>query len=144
MPGRAVFLIELLTSIATSLLPLARTKWATARAAGRAGLVPDRLGGDPARLVAFGDPGGYCSDSRPARRHRPARIIPVAIAEDRLKAIRREGPQFIPAHVSLLPATWKRHGAGLDALVARYPALFGLQAQSNEQLAQALEEIGAA
>jgi hypothetical protein len=39
--------------------------------------------------------------------------------------MRFEKPRHIPVEVSLLPATWRRHGAALAELVGRYPAIFG-------------------
>lgn len=44
---------------------------------------------------------------------------------DQLKAMRFEGPEFIPIGVGILPATWIRYREALDELVARHPVIFG-------------------
>ena len=41
-----------------------------------------------------------------------------------LKAVRWEKPDWIPAHVSLLPATWRKYREGLEAIVKDHPRLF--------------------
>ena len=46
------------------------------------------------------------------------------VLENRLKAIRFEGPDWIPGSVSCLPATWFKYGDALDGLLAEYPELF--------------------
>jgi hypothetical protein len=49
----------------------------------------------------------------------------VGKADDQRKAMRFEWPEHIPVEVSILPATWRRHGAALVELARRYPAIFG-------------------
>ncbi len=44
---------------------------------------------------------------------------------DLLKAIRYQHPERLPVSVSLLPATWARHGDALTRICQRYPELFG-------------------
>ena len=41
-----------------------------------------------------------------------------------LKAVRWEKPDWIPAHVSLLPAPWRKYREGLEAIVKDHPRLF--------------------
>jgi len=45
--------------------------------------------------------------------------------DDRWKAMNFEGPEYIPVGVSLLPATWRKHGGALADLAKRHPILFG-------------------
>ena len=47
------------------------------------------------------------------------------MADDRIKAMNFDFPEFIPVGVSLLPATWIKYRDDLDALVARHPVIFG-------------------
>lgn len=41
-----------------------------------------------------------------------------------LKAIRNERPDWIPARVGIMPATWKKYRAELEAIVREHPTLF--------------------
>ena len=45
-------------------------------------------------------------------------------ANDRIKAMLREGPEYIPARLALLPATWMKYREDLEAMVLRHPVLF--------------------
>lgn len=47
-----------------------------------------------------------------------------AFTSNYLKAVKWEKPKWIPAHVSLLPATWKKYREDLEAVVRQYPRLF--------------------
>ncbi len=47
--------------------------------------------------------------------------------EDRIRAMRFEGPERIPIGVNFLPATWRKYRADLDELVARHHEIFGPQ-----------------
>ena len=51
--------------------------------------------------------------------------------EDRLKSLLFEGPEQIPVSVSILPAAWMRHRQALGEVVARHPALFGGQPETE-------------
>ena len=55
------------------------------------------------------------------------------LEENRLKAMTFDYPESIPARVSLLPATWRKHRERLSAIVNQYPALFpdGARAESE-------------
>ena len=46
---------------------------------------------------------------------------------DRIKAMNFEGPEYIPVGVGILPSAWIKHREALDAIVRRYPAIFGEQ-----------------
>lgn len=61
----------------------------------------------------------------------------MSITEDRLKAIRREGPEFIPVNVWLPPATWALHGKAAEALALRHPELFPVGRRDSNQMAEA-------
>lgn len=61
----------------------------------------------------------------------------MPIEEDRLRSIRRQGPQHIPVSIWLLPATWKRHGAALEELAARHPVLFPPERREFRQMSEA-------
>ncbi|MCX7597417.1 MAG: hypothetical protein N2512_00925 [Armatimonadetes bacterium] len=47
------------------------------------------------------------------------------MADDWMKAMNFEHPEYIPVTVRLLPATWIKYREELDALVARHPVIFG-------------------
>jgi hypothetical protein len=49
----------------------------------------------------------------------------MAQKDDRYKAMMFEYPEYIPASVSLMPATWMLYREELAALVARHPLIFG-------------------
>ncbi|MBT3344240.1 MAG: hypothetical protein HOH74_05790 [Gemmatimonadetes bacterium] len=49
----------------------------------------------------------------------------MSVHQDRLKALRFEGPEYIPVSVGILPAAWMKYREELDALVAAHPILFG-------------------
>lgn len=51
----------------------------------------------------------------------------MGMHEDRLKAMRFEGPDQIPVEVNFLPATWRKYREDLDAVVAAHPSIFGPQ-----------------
>jgi hypothetical protein len=57
----------------------------------------------------------------------------MSLAEDRVKAMRFEGPECLPASVYFLPAAWKKHRGALDEIVARYPALFDEGSRSRNR-----------
>jgi len=46
---------------------------------------------------------------------------------DRIKAMNFERPEYIPVGVGILPSAWIKHREALDAIVRRYPAIFGQQ-----------------
>ncbi len=45
----------------------------------------------------------------------------MSLAEDRLKAMRYEHPEYIPVSVSILPAAWMKHRQALNEITAKYP-----------------------
>jgi hypothetical protein len=47
------------------------------------------------------------------------------MADDRIKAMDFDYPEYIPIGVSLLPATWMKYREALDELVSRHPIIFG-------------------
>ena len=49
----------------------------------------------------------------------------MSTPDDRLKAMRFEGPEHIPVNVSMLPAAWQKHREKLDEIAARHPIIFG-------------------
>jgi hypothetical protein len=49
----------------------------------------------------------------------------MGMQDDRIKAMKFEGPEHIPVGIGLLPATWMKYREELDALVARHPVIFG-------------------
>ena len=49
----------------------------------------------------------------------------MGMQEDRLKAMRFEGPECIPVSVSILPSAWMKYREELDEIVGRHPLLFG-------------------
>jgi len=49
----------------------------------------------------------------------------MGMAEDRIKAMNFDYPEFIPVGVGILPATWVKYREDLDAIVRRHPAVFG-------------------
>jgi len=53
----------------------------------------------------------------------------VSVKDDRVKALRFEGPETIPVSVGILPAAWMDKREALDELVHRYPEVCGGQAQ---------------
>lgn len=46
---------------------------------------------------------------------------------DRIKAMKFEGPEYIPVSVGMLPSAWMKHREALDAIVRRHPTIFGQQ-----------------
>ncbi|MFP4057587.1 MAG: uroporphyrinogen decarboxylase family protein [Candidatus Brocadiia bacterium] len=49
----------------------------------------------------------------------------MTMEDDRWKAMRFQGPEFIPVSVGVLPRAWKKHREKLEAIAARHPLLFG-------------------
>ena len=49
----------------------------------------------------------------------------MSMQDDRLKAMRFEGPDYIPIGVGMLPRAWKTHREKLDEICARHPVIFG-------------------
>jgi hypothetical protein len=47
------------------------------------------------------------------------------MADDRMKAMDFDHPEYIPVSVGILPAVWIKRRETLDELVARHPAIFG-------------------
>jgi len=47
------------------------------------------------------------------------------MADDRMKAMDFDFPEYIPVSVGILPAAWIKYREELDALLARHPILFG-------------------
>ncbi len=47
------------------------------------------------------------------------------MANDHIKAMEFDYPEYIPVGVSLLPATWMKYREDLDELVSRHPIIFG-------------------
>jgi len=47
------------------------------------------------------------------------------MADDRMKAMDFDYPEYIPVGVSLLPATWIKYREALEEIVARHPIIFG-------------------
>ena len=45
----------------------------------------------------------------------------MSLAEDRLRALRFEGPELIPVSVGILPTAWMKYRRELDELVRRFP-----------------------
>jgi len=56
----------------------------------------------------------------------------MGMQEDRIKALRFEGPEFIPVGVGMLPAAWMKHREALDAIVSRHPIIFGEHKQGDQ------------
>jgi hypothetical protein len=52
----------------------------------------------------------------------------MSIAQDRIKSLTYQHPEYIPVSAGILPAAWMRHRDALDEIVARHPILFGRQA----------------
>lgn len=48
-------------------------------------------------------------------------------AADRIRSLRREGPDRIPISAGILPAAWIKHREDLDGIVRRHPLVFGEQ-----------------
>ena len=46
---------------------------------------------------------------------------------DRIKAMNLDGPEYVPVGVGILPSAWMKHREALDAIIRRYPAVFGKQ-----------------
>jgi len=46
---------------------------------------------------------------------------------DRIKAMNFDWPEYIPVGVGILPSAWIKHREALDAIVRRWPAIFGRQ-----------------
>ena len=47
------------------------------------------------------------------------------MADDRMKAMEFDYPEYIPVGVSLLPATWIKYREALEEIVMRHPIIFG-------------------
>ena len=47
--------------------------------------------------------------------------------DDRMQAATWAGPGRIPGSVGILPAAWMKHRGAMDAIVRRYPEIFGAQ-----------------
>ena len=47
------------------------------------------------------------------------------MANDHIKAMEFDYPEYIPVGVGILPATWIRYREALDELVSRHPIIFG-------------------
>jgi len=48
----------------------------------------------------------------------------VSKQQDMLKAMRFEGPEYVPVRMGILPAAWMKYREALDELVAEHPVLF--------------------
>ena len=48
----------------------------------------------------------------------------MGLAEDRMKAMLYQGPEFIPVGIGTLPAAWMKYREELDEIAARHPTLF--------------------
>ncbi|MBD3177579.1 MAG: hypothetical protein GF320_20605, partial [Armatimonadia bacterium] len=55
----------------------------------------------------------------------------MGMHEDRMKAMRFEGPERIPIACHFLPATWRKYRENLDEIVARHPEIFGPAAEGD-------------
>ena len=51
----------------------------------------------------------------------------MSAREDRLKAMRFEGPEHIPVGMGILPAAWMKYREALEEIVCSHPAVFGEQ-----------------
>ena len=51
---------------------------------------------------------------------------------DRIKAMNFEGPEYIPVGAWILPAAWMKHREALDAIVRRWPVIFGQQNKDRD------------
>ena len=51
---------------------------------------------------------------------------------DRIKAMNYEGPEYIPVGVGILPSAWMKHREALDAIVGRWPTIFGQQGKDRD------------
>ena len=49
----------------------------------------------------------------------------MSAADDRIKAMRFDGPEYIPISAGILPAVWKVYREKLDEICARHPLIFG-------------------
>ncbi|MBN1873997.1 MAG: hypothetical protein JXA33_07190 [Anaerolineae bacterium] len=49
----------------------------------------------------------------------------MTLAEDQIKALNFQYPEFIPVSASILPAAWIKYREALDEIVYRHPLLFG-------------------
>jgi hypothetical protein len=49
----------------------------------------------------------------------------MSVEDDRIKALRFEGPSAIPVSASVLPAAWMKHRDELDKITRRHALLFG-------------------
>ncbi len=47
------------------------------------------------------------------------------MANDHIKAMEFDYPEYIPVGVSILPATWMKYREDLDEMVSRHPIIFG-------------------
>lgn len=46
-------------------------------------------------------------------------------ADDRIRALKWQHPEYIPVSVGILPAAWMKHREAMDELVGAHPILFG-------------------
>jgi hypothetical protein len=53
-------------------------------------------------------------------------------ADDRLRAMNYEYPEYIPVSVGILPAAWVKHREALDEIVHRHPIIFGNQPDQRD------------
>ncbi|MBM3498680.1 MAG: hypothetical protein FJX74_08395 [Armatimonadetes bacterium] len=53
-------------------------------------------------------------------------------ADDRMRAMRYEHPEYIPVSVGLLPAAWVKYREALDEIVHRHPIIFGEQPDQRD------------
>ena len=49
----------------------------------------------------------------------------MALADDQIKSLRFEHPEYIPVSIGVLPAVWMKHREKLDEIARRHPLLFG-------------------
>ena len=54
------------------------------------------------------------------------------MSDDRMKAMKMEGPEYIPVTVGILPAAWMKHREKIDAIVKAHPIIFGSQDGSRD------------
>jgi uroporphyrinogen decarboxylase len=51
----------------------------------------------------------------------------MTLAQDRIRSLQFQGPEYIPISASILPAAWMKHREAMAEIVARHPILFGEQ-----------------
>lgn len=52
--------------------------------------------------------------------------------DNRIKAMNFDHPEYIPVRVGILPSAWIKHREALDAIVGRYPSIFGEQNRDRD------------